>query len=141
MSKATKKAKHKARNAPKVRRGAHCLKGFTPNPAFGMVGPELVDAAFDMPLLNVMRRSGLTDALKKIVFSGAELDIEVDAIGGDAELRAAVGRIPPEAFAMTPAKCGQCGAAYSAEWIGTSCSVCDGAIESPGPQAAQDTEV
>jgi hypothetical protein len=75
VSKATKKAKHEARNAPKVRRGAH-RRGRTPNPAFNMAGA--LDDAFDWALFALLKQSGIRDALKNIVMGGGSVTVDID---------------------------------------------------------------
>jgi hypothetical protein len=84
MSKATKMAKHHARNIPKAR--ADRLKGFglpyrkrsklTPNPAFKNPPFDLADAVFDQTLMEIMRTTGMRDALKKIIMGGGSVTVE-----------------------------------------------------------------
>jgi len=77
MSKATKEAKRQAPKMRKVRRGARRL-GRTPNPAFKNPPFDMADAVFDMTLMEIMRTTGMRDALKKIIMGGGSVTVETD---------------------------------------------------------------
>ena len=82
VSKATKKAKHQRRVAPKVRRGAHGLKKLRPNPALDPSLDFVLDAAVDMTLLSLLKACGIHRIFKKALLGG---DVSIVLDGNEFE--------------------------------------------------------
>jgi hypothetical protein len=45
----------------------------------------MLDAVFDMALLNLMKQAGITDALKKIVLGGGSVTVDAEFLGEGAK--------------------------------------------------------
>jgi hypothetical protein len=78
MSKATKKAKHESLRLKKprgLRRGG-AQKRLTPNPAFAMSRPELLDSCIDLMITGLARSVGIHGLLKRCLLAGGSIEVE-----------------------------------------------------------------